>query len=68
MSSCRMELNFAGIDIRTPIVAAPMAFASTAELAAAVTAAGGLGFFGAGTRSYSYILWKTSLTKNYVSL
>ncbi|TCD66842.1 hypothetical protein EIP91_000920, partial [Steccherinum ochraceum] len=35
-------------NIKTPIVAAPMAFASTPELAAAVTAAGGLGLFGAG--------------------
>ncbi|KAH8106282.1 2-nitropropane dioxygenase [Cristinia sonorae] len=36
------------MNIKTPIVAAPMAFASTPELAAAVTAAGGLGLFGAG--------------------
>jgi len=35
-------------NIKTPIVVAPMAFASTPELAAAVTAAGGLGLFGAG--------------------
>ncbi|KAJ7877872.1 hypothetical protein B0H13DRAFT_2053106 [Mycena leptocephala] len=36
------------LNITTPIVAAPMAFASTPELAAAVTAAGGFGCIGAG--------------------
>lgn len=36
------------VDVRTPLVSAPMAFASTPELASAVTAAGGFGFIGAG--------------------
>ncbi|KAJ7118898.1 2-nitropropane dioxygenase [Mycena epipterygia] len=36
------------LGIKTPIISAPMAFASTPELAAAVTAAGGLGCIGAG--------------------
>ncbi|KAJ7460859.1 2-nitropropane dioxygenase [Mycena galericulata] len=36
------------IGLKTPIIAAPMAFASTPELASAVTAAGGLGCIGAG--------------------
>lgn len=36
------------LNIKTPILAAPMAFASTPELAASVTAAGGFGLFGAG--------------------
>jgi NAD(P)H-dependent flavin oxidoreductase YrpB (nitropropane dioxygenase family) len=35
-----------GVDI--PIVAAPMAYASTAQLVAAVASAGGFGFVGAG--------------------
>ncbi|GJE86732.1 nitronate monooxygenase [Phanerochaete sordida] len=36
------------LDIQSPILAAPMAFASTADLAAAVTGKGGYGFVGAG--------------------
>ncbi|KAF7794052.1 hypothetical protein EIP86_005180 [Pleurotus ostreatoroseus] len=36
------------LNTKSPIVAAPMAFASTADLAAAVTGAGGFGFVGAG--------------------
>lgn len=35
-------------DIKTPIVAAPMAFASTPDLASAVTGAGGFGLIAAG--------------------
>ncbi|KAJ6620359.1 2-nitropropane dioxygenase [Mycena sp. CBHHK59/15] len=41
------------LGIRTPIISAPMAFASTPELASAVTAAGGLGCIGAGFDSTS---------------
>ena len=37
------------VDVQSPILAAPMAFASTADLAAAVTGKGGYGFIGAGT-------------------
>ena len=47
------------IDVRSPIIAAPMAFASTAELAAAVTSTGGFGFVGAGTLS--------TATNHYIS-
>ncbi|KAJ7220686.1 2-nitropropane dioxygenase [Mycena pura] len=36
------------LGLKTPIISAPMAFASTPEMAAAVTAAGGLGCIGAG--------------------
>lgn len=36
------------MNIKTPLVAAPMAFASTADLAAAVTGSGGFGLFGMG--------------------
>ena len=40
------------LDIQSPIIAAPMAFASTADLAAAVTGKGGYGFVGAGACGY----------------
>jgi len=36
------------MNITTPIIAAPMAFASTADLASSVSGAGGFGFIGAG--------------------
>ena len=36
------------IGVDSPIIAAPMAFASTGQLVAAVTSAGGFGFVGAG--------------------
>lgn len=47
-STALLVADIYGADIKTPILAAPMAFASTPELSAAVTAAGGFGFFGAG--------------------
>ncbi|KAJ7778684.1 Nitronate monooxygenase-domain-containing protein [Mycena maculata] len=49
------------LGLKTPIIAAPMAFASTPELAAAVTAAGGLGCIGAGFDSTAEL--KTKIQK-----
>lgn len=43
------------LDIQSPILAAPMAFASTADLAAAVTKAGGYGLVGAGKLTLSIL-------------
>lgn len=43
------------LEIEHPIISAPMAGAATAELAAAVSEAGGFGLIGAGTNSPDWL-------------
>ncbi|KAJ6575601.1 2-nitropropane dioxygenase [Mycena vulgaris] len=55
-------------NIKSPIVSAPMAGAATPELAAAVTAAGGLGTIGAGFESTSSLKEKIQAIREHLKI
>ncbi|KAJ6575599.1 2-nitropropane dioxygenase [Mycena vulgaris] len=56
------------LNIQSPIILGPMAFASTPELASAVTAAGGLGSIGAGFDSTLLLKEKIQTVRRHLNL